>query len=493
MKIREAGAAISETNRSVIRQAAIGVVEALHPAMKMIGMHPKESIAAIMDEAADPAAGAAVDASESDAARILRESANIADWYEATLHKYFTCMADDQFGYGQITRPERLALSGAIGAALDSFRSTLQTAAPGLYDRAIWQDCPEDDSADMEESASTSSQDTASRAPAGQPATGAGQAYDLHEVALREAAVAPDGTFDACLVTPGWGSSGYYSESVLKRDGPKIFTPGLQMFFNHATEAEQQARPEGDVLNLGATLAGQATWRDHGWKGPGLYAPARAIETEISRINALAPAIGLSINAYGIGRMGEADGRKGIIIESLTGADSVDFVTRAGRGGQILLRESATKETRTMADDTFTGQLNNAALQSLQESVRLLQEQNAKLFREAQISQGRDLIRACLNQADLPVLARGKLAESLQPTMAADGSLDRSATLAVIESAINAEAIYLAQITGRGNVAGMGGTASATLTKEAAQARLAKAFNRIGLTESAAVAAAEGR
>ena len=34
--------------------------------------------------------------------QLLAESANIAEWYEAQIHRYFTCLADDQYGYGTI-------------------------------------------------------------------------------------------------------------------------------------------------------------------------------------------------------------------------------------------------------------------------------------------------------------------------------------------------------------------------------------------------------
>ena len=46
--------------------------------------------------------------------------------------------------------------------------------------------------------------------------------------------------------------------------------------------------------------------------------------------------IGISIRAYADTTIGEAEGRKGTIITALTEALSVDFVTKAGRGGRVL-------------------------------------------------------------------------------------------------------------------------------------------------------------
>lgn len=52
--------------------------------------------------------------------------ANQADWLEGFLHREFTVQADMFFGDGVISREERIALSGAIGDALDVFHQKLQ-------------------------------------------------------------------------------------------------------------------------------------------------------------------------------------------------------------------------------------------------------------------------------------------------------------------------------------------------------------------------------
>jgi hypothetical protein len=477
----EAGRAISAENGTILRKVATGVNEAMHPLMRLVGMKPSEAVATIaqLDEAARREAATAD-------AQLLLESANIAEWYEAQIHKYFTCMADDQYGYGTINRAERIALSSAIGSALDAFRAQLQAAAPGLFKRMFWDQCPEDDGdgGEMEE------------ASAGAPGTP--DQLPLREASLRERAVAEDGTFEACLITPGWGSSGYYSAEVLQRDGPRIFTSGLQMFLDHASESEKRDRPERSVKDLAATLRSDAAWQDSGWNGPGLYARAEALPTQREAIDALAAATGLSIYAYGVGHTGEVDGRKGVIIDRLTGAESVDVVTRAGRGGAIrVVREDArTTEERTMADDPkkseFDTQLDREQLRGMQESIRELQATNARLQREAAIANGAALIRRALAEAELPELSRARLAESLRPVLTEAGALDSEKTLALVQEAADREAAYVAQLTGRGRVAGLGGSGAA-LTAEAAKARLAQAFERAGLSKEAAQLAAEGR
>ena len=69
--------------------------------------------------------------------------ANMADWLESKLHSEFTELADELFGNGQLTRPERIALSGLIGDALEVFHQGLQDAVlAGVRERSPWEDAP---------------------------------------------------------------------------------------------------------------------------------------------------------------------------------------------------------------------------------------------------------------------------------------------------------------------------------------------------------------
>lgn len=69
--------------------------------------------------------------------------ANVADWFEAQLHNTFTMIADGQFGDGKLTREERIALSNAIGEALDAFHVRLQQPdLAGLHARRPFDDAP---------------------------------------------------------------------------------------------------------------------------------------------------------------------------------------------------------------------------------------------------------------------------------------------------------------------------------------------------------------
>jgi len=140
---------------------------------------------------------------------------------------------------------------------------------------------------------------------------------------------------DIKLIDAGWGSSGYYSKEVLERDRG-VFPAGTHMYINHPSQKEYTDRPERDVRNLAAVTVEGAEWLENGKDGPGLYAKAEVFSSHALFLKERANHIGVSIVADGMREIGEAEGRKGNIIKSLDRGRSVDFVTRAGRGGKLL-------------------------------------------------------------------------------------------------------------------------------------------------------------
>ena len=151
------------------------------------------------------------------------------------------------------------------------------------------------------------------------------------------------------IITPGVGSSGTYPRETIEaaaRD--KVFAQGTKMFFNHATEAEDWARPEGDLHNLVGVLTEDAHWDDD---AGGLVAEAKIYAHWKPIIAEMADDIGVSIRASG--EVKKADGQR--IVTKLTEARSVDFVTKAGRGGRVIevlesarLHEGVNDETRDL-------------------------------------------------------------------------------------------------------------------------------------------------
>lgn len=146
---------------------------------------------------------------------------------------------------------------------------------------------------------------------------------------------AESGLLEVEFITPGWGSSGYYSRQVVEAAAP-LFAVGTHMYFDHPSASEASDRPERSVRDLAAVIveAGVVNKTTGGVRGKVKpLAPYRELLTD----EAFATNVGLSIRGSATDIVvGEAEGRSGPIVEGLAEISSVDFVTRAGRGGRVL-------------------------------------------------------------------------------------------------------------------------------------------------------------
>lgn len=145
------------------------------------------------------------------------------------------------------------------------------------------------------------------------------------------------------IITPGWGSSGYYSaEALAKAADELVFPMGTQMHIDHQSAEEREKQPAGKVDTIAAYLAEDAKWEpdwldpETGVKGR-LFAEARVTSRWAGHLQEIKDVIGASIVAPAEFTVGEAEGRRGRIIEQLFPdvLNRVDFVTKAGRGGRI--------------------------------------------------------------------------------------------------------------------------------------------------------------
>ena len=428
----------------------------------------------------------------------ILEASNMGDWLESRLHLRLTELADDMFGDGRLTREERIALSGAIGDALDAYHEAIQASAPQLYQRNRWEEPPMMPMPPEPMISESFGEPT----PAPRPAphgteVGGGLSFsaNLKEaglsepfVSLLEKSVRRDGTIPIKLIRPGWGASGYYAPQLLERDGPKAFMAGTKMFWNHPTQTEEAERPERDLRDLAAELTEDAAYQANGADGPGLYANAKVFTTYREHVDELAPHIGVSINALAQVRQGEVDGRKGTIVESINHVKSVDFVTEPGAGGKILqLFEAARQPRNTPATepDLPTGVTKmDEDLKRLQEQMQQLQQENARLKEANILRDARDYVRQRLAGAEMPDVTRVRLVESLSanpPT--ADGALDLKALGESVDGRVKAEIEYLQQAAGygTGRIAGMGASDNISgPTLEAADKRLNAALASMG-------------
>lgn len=178
------------------------------------------------------------------------------------------------------------------------------------------------------------------------------------------------GRLRVALLTPGWGSSGYYSADVCESAGTnRVFKAGTHMYINHPTATENYERPVRDLTQLAAVLAEDATWNSDEQE---LQAEVTTFSNWRAPIAEMAPHIGVSIRASAdIQEEGEAEGRTGPIITNIVEAASVDFVTKAGRGGKILeVVEDAFGKGRANAQHTVQEALSGDVRERLQDIIK---------------------------------------------------------------------------------------------------------------------------
>lgn len=158
------------------------------------------------------------------------------------------------------------------------------------------------------------------------------------------------------LITPGWGSSGYYSAPVLENAAAdKVWPAGTHAYFDHPSESEDRDRPERSVRDLVMVLAEDA----YVGEGGGLVAEANVIGPYRDLVTdpVFMEAVGMSIRASADRTIGEAEGRKGMIVTQLVEGISVDIVTHAGRGGRIL---AAVESARRAATEAASNEVSQA-------------------------------------------------------------------------------------------------------------------------------------
>lgn len=166
----------------------------------------------------------------------------------------------------------------------------------------------------------------------------------MSSVHLIEAEGEPTGSLVAVtIITPGKGSSGEYPPETIKKlaESP-IWDSPVHMYMNHATGTERASRPEGDIRELAGVIDGRPVVDDSG----ALVGRAKIFPEYRDFIRERAPYIGVSINASGIMAPG-----KDRVIQEITQVDSVDFVTKPGRGGKITAVLESSREVDGMANN----------------------------------------------------------------------------------------------------------------------------------------------
>jgi hypothetical protein len=324
------------------------------------------------------------------------------------------------------------------------------------------------------------------------------------------------------IIAPGWGTSGYYGEDILQQAAQdRVFKEGLHMYWDHPTIEEAATRPERSLRDLAAVFRKPATYERAGKRGPGLYTEVEVFKPFRESVWDMAQHIGPSIRALGPVKFGEAEGKQGPIVEGIIAAQSVDFVTAPGRGGEILQLFEAARPAANInppsTQETNVDQLQEAQRQltesqgritTLEESVRTLtterdteragrqRAEDALILREA-----RDFVAEALSKVpQLPDITKTRLIEAAtsNPPVTEDRKLDTNKLQESLSKTVKSEVEYIASITGAGipkglgnggnPFAGLGGGEQGDPMKQ-----FEEAMRDFGLGEADAAIAARGR
>jgi len=174
-------------------------------------------------------------------------------------------------------------------------------------------------------------------------------------------APAADGSFEVVLIAPGQGSSGYYTEELLREYAPAAWPKGTHVYLDHLKKGETRSPERLLGALVEETVIDPATG-----EAKNRFKPLSKHREWVEEVREY---VGLSISAQGDGREGEIDGRSTFIVESLDPnvTNTVDVVSYAGRGGRFL--ESYLEEANTTLSDSPAGSGKETNTMTVEEQI----------------------------------------------------------------------------------------------------------------------------
>lgn len=205
---------------------------------------------------------------------------------------------------------------------------------------------------------------------------------ELHESAFD----AEKGIAKVTVIKPGFNTSKsrFYPAEVLKRDA-EVFE-NAPMHLDHMTEDEEIKRPVGSIKNVAGFLRNVKATEDGALVGEAHIVDNWLTERlKTMQSKELINRMGVSIRAMCGGVREAVDGVNTIAIRRIAKCKSVDFVSRAGAGGAVMVYE-AEEDTEENSNDVKETQEDINAMENIEKELADLK---AKL--EAQEADKADL------------------------------------------------------------------------------------------------------
>lgn len=215
------------------------------------------------------------------------------------------------------------------------------------------------------------------------------------------------------LIAAGAGSSGFYTEEVLRRDGPEAWPIGTLSHIDHQTLWERDERPEKSLKSVAGVVSSTPVY-----EGDGLYADMEFTEDWAPFVEQLHEHIGVSISAKGV--VSDEESSEGLpIVERLLPypTNSVDIVTAAGAGGKFshILEQFRDKvSTVKRKDQGMTPEEIQKIGAALAESLVPLLKPEPVEDDEKQDELDLAVVTEAVIEADLPGVARKQVYEAVR-------------------------------------------------------------------------------
>jgi hypothetical protein len=270
---------------------------------------------------------------------------------------------------------------------------------------------------------------------------------------------------DVALINPGWGNphdNHYYPEDILRRDAT-IFE-GVKMYETDHRQNEKSTRTWVSTVKEikgftsdGAPI-GLVSIHDKNFAERLVALAADDLLTKME----------CSILANGTAKKGKVGDREGRIVEAITSADSVDWVTRAGAGGRALALSESHEQEEPMKPEEEPTDIEEQEQQP---------ESEQTTFSEQEDPEEAPAPEALATERVKEMMAATKLPDASKTRLAEQDYQDEDA----LQEAIDAEIAYIKEITGGGKpFAQRGGTTpTQPVTPEAREEQSKARFNRI--------------
>jgi hypothetical protein len=330
---------------------------------------------------------------------------------------------------------------------------------------------------------------------------------------------AAKGELTVTIIRPGFsknstkGRKRFYPAETLRESAP-VFK-GAKMFADHATEAEDKARPEGSIRNWVANVS--ETWAESDGTVKGratVIDPPFKAKLDRLKEAGLLNEMGVSVRIAGAWSPAEIEGQEAARIDEIVSARSVDFVTYAGAGGHVeameaeheefdidlideaqlrarrpdlvaLIESSAHQERNTMKSLETQLQEATTELAAAKQKLQAAEAQIADSEKAAQKANAQTELAKLLAESKLPDAAQNRIRAQFKDSVAVEG----------MKEAIEAEREYIKSFANPTRVTNLGKENNGTNADAAADARksMKESFMKSGMSEKEAELAAAGR